>query len=345
MAVREGRVERVVIRGSRRRRVAHASHGGWKVAYADFVTAMMAFFLLMWLVSTTTKGQRDGISDYFKRSDAPASATDTARPDTIEPAPEAGVAVVKPPVPVNKTETASAPPPRPAIMPGAVAANSKIPAENVTGHSELDFLDTVQIGREKYEKLRRMAQLGEALAAEKAQEQAAAKSAAKPAEPAKPVAAPVSPELQKLAAELEKLKQSEPLLQRHASSIVIDAVGQGLRLQLIDQDGFEMFPIGSSQLSPRGADMVRRFAEVLRRVPNGIVVTGYTDGRPFRGSAGYANWELSADRANAARRALIAAGVPEDKIVRVVGQGDRELLIPGDPLDQRNRRITFMLLR
>ncbi|MFC2970502.1 flagellar motor protein MotB [Acidimangrovimonas pyrenivorans] len=338
--------------GARRKRHAQERHGGWKVAYADFVTAMMAFFLLMWLVSTTTQGQRDGISDYFKRSDAPASATETKRPDKVTPTPESGVAVVKPPKPENKPERAGAAPPQPVVTPGAVAANSAIPAEEAADHSDLDFLDTVKIGRDKYEKLRRMAQLGQTLAQEKAKrdaqakaDKAAEKTAAQQA-PAAPDAKPrPAPEVDKLKAELERLKQTEPLLRKYASNIVVDATGSGLRLQLIDQKGFEMFRVGSSRLTPGGAELVSRFAEVLRRWPHGIVVTGYTDGRPFRGSPGYANWELSADRANAARRALVADGVPGDKIVRVVGQGDRQLLIPGDPLDPRNRRITFMLLR
>ncbi len=358
MAESDGRIERVVIRGARRRRVARVPHGGWKVAYADFVTAMMAFFLLMWLVSSTDQGQREGISDYFKRSPAPSTGLSPNRPDVASGDPPA-------PVSLRTAEDLSARPPAaplpapPAPSPvdrRAQAMGARVP-EPASGHgaqaNQLEFLDTLRVNRDDYDRLQRLAALGQQVelgavatqARMQAPPEAGAKADARSNAQAATAAATVPAETEALAADLEKFKASQPILHRFAGNVAINALSEGVRIQLIDQPGFEMFPIGSARLTPQAEDLIAKVAEVLRQLPYSIVITGNTDGRPYRRSADYANWELSADRANAARRALIADGVQSEKILRVVGKGDTELLIPDDPLDQRNRRITFLVVR
>ena len=128
-------------------------------------------------------------------------------------------------------------------------------------------------------------------------------------------------------------------------SMMIDRTEEGLRIQIVDQAGQSMFPLGSADMYPQTRKLMELVAAAIRDLPNQISIKGYTDASPYVAGNGYTNWELSADRANASRRALIQAGLSQDRIASVSGRADQDLLVPEDPFSPNNRRISITLLR
>lgn len=291
------------------KKAAHAHHGGaWKIAYADFVTAMMAFFLLMWLISMTTPEQKQGLADYF----APASvsrstsgsggvlggtAFDTEGSRMPGSAPRVVMTISTPAAPksaeTNDQRTASA------SDGSRESTNSESSAQGqiskATSPIEINSVDE-QNFRSATESLRQAMQ--------------------------------DSPEL----AELSK-------------NVIIDETPEGLRIQIIDQDGRSMFPAGHAEPYERTRLLLEAVGKILLRLPNRISIAGHTDSTPYRGLPGYSNWELTADRANAARRVIGTMGLPNDRIYQVVGKADSEPLFPEDTRMAANRRLTIVLLR
>ena len=145
--------------------------------------------------------------------------------------------------------------------------------------------------------------------------------------------------------ELRQAIKSIPELQRLAENLVIDRTEEGLRIQIVDQDGQSMFPLGSAEMPAYTRNLMGQIAKVVQKLPNKVAVSGHTDAKPYASSKGYTNWELSADRANSSRRALMDAGLTSDRIARVVGKAQTDPLIAADPLNPRNRRISVVLLR
>ncbi|MXP65585.1 chemotaxis protein MotB [Roseomonas sp. M0104] len=264
-------------------------HGGqWKIAYADFVTAMMAFFLVMWLLSSTTESQREGIAQFFTAS----SILDLPAGNGVL---EGGRSVL------------------------------------VAGESHQDSLTPVSDGG-----LRQDREGGEA-AGEGEAPQAAPSQAAAQRDPIE------RQRFDALKAELERQMQSESL-HEFAQNIQLEMTPEGLRLQIFDRDGAAMFQPGGAEPTPRLSRILEVVGSVLVSVPNEVVVAGHTDGQSFsRGS--YGNWELSADRANSARRSLERVGVPARRMFRVEGKAAVEPLLPEAPEDPRNRRIAITVLR
>lgn len=311
MALREKKVEHVVIKSGRRKKTAHIPHGGWKVAYADFVTAMMAFFLLMWLVSATDENQRDAISDYFN----PYEAEDNSQEVEVN----AGIISIMDGGKMSGEQIQDR-----EIQDSQGNPEAVVQAEDVVGEetfaSPLEYWDIVEISRVEYEGLKAAA------AGEEAPDY-------------------FDQEFAKLAEDLEELKRNVPILKEYEDNIVIDEVFEGLRIQFIDQGEFSMFQSGSAELTDKALAMIGTFGLVLKDVPNKIAISGHTDGVPFTSRRSYSNWELSSDRSNSARRAILAAGVRKEQIERVEGKADMDLLYPTAPKDPRNRRIEFMILR
>jgi chemotaxis protein MotB len=129
------------------------------------------------------------------------------------------------------------------------------------------------------------------------------------------------------------------------SQIQLDMTADGLRIQIIDEKLRPMFPSGSAAVQPYMRDLLRLIGEVLTEVPNHLTLEGHTDAQPFPGGErGYSNWELSADRANASRRELIAGGLPEDRVLRVQGLASSSLFDSTDPLSAVNRRISIIVM-
>ncbi len=266
-------------------------HGGaWKVAYADFVTAMMAFFLLLWLLSATTEVQKSGIADYFTsapmitRSESGASGllggttveTEGAMTSTVKPL-------------VEKPATQD-----PALRPGS------IPVQPETNISDERFAEEVKKREEENFKRTRAA--------------------------------------------LEAAIQADPELAAMKDSLLVDTTPEGLRIQLLDQEKRPLFASGSANLLPETKDVLKKVSGIIQRLPNEVSVRGHTDSVPYGPGATYTNWELSADRANSARRALRNYGMPAARLNNVVGKADTDHLYPDKPRDARNRRISIILL-
>ena len=274
-------------------------HGGaWKVAYADFVTAMMAFFLLMWLINTTTPEQKRGIADYF----APASVSPA---NSGSGAPLAGTAPGDDGVQGSGDSSM-----RQRLAPTAPQMNDRDRQQSPEGSPEAveSESDVTASALAEAQQRRDAAQLHSA------------------------------------AMSLRQAMQDMPELAELSNHIIVDETPEGLRIQLIDQEGRPMFNPGSTQPNERAVTLLRAVARIADRLPNRLSIAGHTDSAPSQGGD-YTNWELSADRANAARAVLQAAGISDDRIYEVRGKAGSEPLYPDDPYMAGNRRISVVLLR
>ncbi|PCI56207.1 MAG: chemotaxis protein MotB [Alphaproteobacteria bacterium] len=260
----------------------YAHHGGaWKVAYADFVTAMMAFFLLMWLLNATTKEQKNAISDYFNPSHAMISDSKSGAGGLM------GGLTMSPE--------------------GAMASNkSPIIKQQVTKQIKRGSTSKSTVGQARK-------------AAEKKR-------------------------FEKTAEKIIKAIQESKALAKLAKNLLIDVTPEGLRIQIIDQDGESMFPPGSARMFEKTKRLLEKITEIVLDMPNELSIRGHTDATRYAKGAIYTNWELSADRANASRRVMLGAGIPVERLNNVMGKADTLPLIVDDPLDPRNRRITLILL-
>lgn len=245
-------------------------HGGaWKVAFADFATAMMAFFLVLWLTATTSPEQKEAIEGYFKD-------------------------------PIGFVEGGS---PNPVDLDGSAS---------VVSSSSSDQQETeIQFEEEE------ITQLADSIEEER---------------------------LQSLMMTLQEKIDQNQTLKAFKDQLLLDITPEGLRIQIVDQSKRPMFDSGKSELKFYSEDLLVELGKTISQVPNKISLTGHTDALSFSGREGYSNWELSADRANAARRAVVAGGVKEDQISRVVGLASSVLFDKKDPYAAVNRRIAIIVL-
>ncbi len=308
-------------------------HGGaWKVAYADFVTAMMAFFLLLWLLNVTTDEQKKGIADYFAPTSVSRSTSgsggilggqtmskDGAR---IGDAAVPSVVVELTPPRVRKTGDAEE---EPEDKEGEVENAGGEDNDEDQPNEETTATDLEDGG----------AETKEAANAKPTEEQLLEKMAER--------------EQREFAQAEEQLLQALdglPDLEGLRRHLIIDNTPEGLRIQIIDQDGRSMFPSGSAGLHDHTKKILEQVAKAVLETSNSISITGHTDSVPFRsGGDDYGNWELSSDRANASRRSLMSYGIPTDRIARVSGLAETEPLVEEDPAHPTNRRIAIVLLR
>jgi len=262
----------------------HAVHGGaWKIAYADFVTAMMAFFLLMWLLGSTTEGDKKGIADYF------------------------------------------ASPLKVAMSGGSGSGDS---SHVVKGGGEDLTRSTGQVKRGELEPTRSSVNLHQL------------KDQQKRAEVTR---------LEDLKRKVQARLDQNNKLAGMSAQIRLDMTVDGLRIQIIDQDQRPMFTSGSAVVQPHMRELLREVGAVLAEVPNRLTLEGHTDAVAFSGSAegrerGYSNWELSADRANASRRELLAGGLPEEQVLRVQGLAASNPFDRTDATAPSNRRISIIVM-
>ena len=260
----------------------HAVHGGaWKIAYADFVTAMMAFFLLMWLLGSTTEGDKKGIADYFG-------------------------------TPLKLSLLAS----------GSGAGDA---AHVVKGGGQDLTRSTGQVKRGEIEAKRDTINLHQ-LKAEQIRAEVA--------------------RLEDLRKKVEQAVAGNPLLKGLASQMLLEMTDDGLRIQIVDQDQRPMFASGSAAVQPYMRELLRAVGMILGDVPNRLTLEGHTDALPFGlgSERGYSNWELSADRANASRRELVAGGLPEDQVLRIQGLAASNPFDRKDPTAPANRRISIIVM-
>ncbi|GGJ97480.1 flagellar motor protein MotB [Pseudomonas matsuisoli] len=265
------------------KKVVGGHHGGaWKIAFADFATAMMAFFLVLWLMSSATPEQKRVISGYFQD---PIGFSESASPYVID---------------LGGTPT---------------------PSPDKTINPQIQEEPQDEILPDKAD---------EALQAEKLAEQ---------------LAEQVDRErLELLLKELQVKVDENPELKDFRDQIHFEITQDGLRIQITDADNRPMFDLGSAQLQPYFEDILLIMADTIKAVPNKISISGHTDAKPFAGRNGVGNWELSASRANAARRTLEAGGYPEDQVARVVGYASSSLFDRDDPMNPVNRRIDIIVL-
>ncbi|PHV06940.1 motility protein MotB [Janthinobacterium sp. BJB412] len=261
------------------KKTAGGHHGGaWKIAYADFVTAMMAFFLLMWLLGSTTKGDLNGISEYFKTPLKVAMQGGSGSGDSSSVIPGGGKDLTR--------------------RDGQVR-NADDPAVKKTYN-----LSAAKAALEREEAVR----------------------------------------LQQLKEKIEAKIESNPLLKKYKNQLLLDFTSEGLRIQIVDEQNRPMFALAKAELQPYTRDILHEIGFVLNDVPNKIGLSGHTDSTPYMSDAGYSNWELSADRANASRRELIAGGMSETKMLRVVGLAAAAHLDKQDPFNPINRRISIIVM-
>jgi chemotaxis protein MotB len=331
--------QRPIIVIKRIEEVAGGHHGGaWKVAYADFVTAMMAFFLLLWLLGATTEKERKGIADYF----APTLSVFQSRTGSM------GVMNGSSPTTDKNTDNGTAP-----------IAVMRIAAPPTVDNQQLDAQQAEAAAQGMIEDAQRQEAAEKAGKARDGQNGAAVQVPG----PAPDMGSPDlridsqgdSPEKTGGGAEIQRLEATGgrmmaelrrgPDLAEFAKNLAVEVVPEGVRIQITDSAGTSMFASGSDQPSPAAMKILKRVAEVAAKLDNRIAITGHTDAVPFRGVGGRTNWELSAERANAARRMLEAAGIPGSRIAQVVGAADTEPFMPGQPKAPENRRITVLLMR
>ncbi len=269
-------------------------HGGsWKVAYADFTTAMMAFFLLLWLLNVATDDQKRGIADYF--APVSASMTTSGAGGVL-----GGQTMV---TDGSRISDSGVPSVALALAPPAPEASDQNPEDDLEG-GEMSEEELAKALAEREERM-----------------------------------------LQEAKKALEEAIANTPALAELSNHLLIDITPEGLRIQLVDRDQESMFPIGSAKMYPYTRKLLHEIAKVIADLPNKISISGHTDASPYRGGREYTNWELSTDRANASRRVLLDAGLDPNRIARVVGMADKELLLPDDPFNPINRRISIILLR
>ena len=273
------------------KKAGHGHHGGaWKVAYADFVTAMMAFFLLLWLLNVTDAVQKQGISDYFAPTVASSSESgaggvlggtsmQTEGAMTSNTGPPSVVSSISPPEQGSKDDASE------------------------DGKSEVD----------EAEFLERLAALEEA-------------------------------SFEETKDQIKAAIATDPEMAGLEDNIIIDMTPEGLRIQIVNQYDESMFDPGSVTIKPRIKKLMAKIVKAIEPLPNNLAIDGHTDSSGFS-NAEYTNWELSSDRANSSRRALVEVGLDPQRIERVAGKADIDPMIADDPSNPGNRRISLTLLR
>ncbi len=258
------------------KRYGGGHHGGaWKIAFADFATAMMAFFLVLWLMSSATPEQLLAIAGYFKD---PVGFSDSGSPYVID---LGGSPEMSPNQTLNP-EVQSTPAP------------DRVPVD----------ADQQDAAAEQVEQDR----------------------------------------LEMLLQELQTKINENPQLAKFKDQILFEITQDGLRIQIMDAENRPMFDIGSAKLKPYFEDILLAMADTIKAVPNKVSISGHTDATPFVGNNGFGNWELSAGRANAARRALLAGGYPDQQVARVVGYASSALYDKEHPQNPVNRRIDIVVM-
>jgi chemotaxis protein MotB len=291
----------------------HGHHGGaWKVAYADFVTAMMAFFLLLWLLNVTTPEQKRGIADYF----TPTIGIKDSKGIGFKGGKMAGPKGVS-------TQNMTAP----GIVIGQVRQGAAPKAPDDTNAKVITNNE-----------------------APTAPENSTAPATAKPSEEDAQNNKEVkededSNQFKTTSEDVKQALEQDPDLQAFKNNVVVQDTPEGLKIDLIDDPKRSMFIPGGATLTDAGKKVLDSMASIVSKTPNQISILGHTDASGATTNPQYTNWELSADRANAARRALITTQIEPERVAKVVGLADHDLLTPQEPASPRNRRITIVLMR
>jgi chemotaxis protein MotB len=298
----------------------HGGHhgGAWKVAYADFVTAMMAFFLLLWLLNVTTDVQKRGIADYFE--------------PTITSKSNSGAGGVLGGLTVGSPGSQTLPLSQPNFNPAQNALRQ--PQEGDDGNEGGG--PSTDADKDGGAAMADIPPDDKQAAGDKKLSDAAFKKEAAEREEQR---------FEEAKKALEDAVNGSPEMQALAKNLKIDDTPEGLRIQLVDQDKTPMFPTGSADMNDQAKKLMALVATAIQKLPNKISISGHTDSTQYALGAKYTNWELSADRANATRREFLNDGVPPDRLSRVIGMADQDPLDKSNAADPQNRRISIVLLR
>ncbi len=256
------------------------AHGGaWKIAYADFVTAMMAFFLLMWLLGSTSQGDLNGIAEFFQNPLKVSMGGGSGSGDSSSVIAGGGKDLT--------------------------ATHGQVKKGDIEAEKKTINLQRLKADFERVEKTK----------------------------------------LESLKGELEALINASPALSQFRNQLLLDLTTEGLRIQIVDEKNRPMFDSASSDVKPYTRVILREIGLALNKVENRISLSGHTDAQPFAGGdRGFGNWELSTNRANASRREMVAGGMDDAKIMRVVGLASTVLYDKQDPYSPNNRRISIIVM-
>lgn len=301
----------------------HGGHhgGAWKVAYADFVTAMMAFFLLLWLLQATAQSQKEGIAEYFTPTtgvrDAAGIGFKGGKTNTLEG--------------VKLSETSP-----PSILVGRMPQGPK--AQATDQQSPVESTQDANL----YEKGGQSSHMGEKggkdVKPEKEKPEAAESEDTSNSQDAHT--------FEKAENDIRKAIEEDPNFHDFKDNVIVEQTPEGLKIDIIDDDKLPMFEAHGAQLTQAGEKVLRLAADVIKVMPNRISITGHTEATNYAVPGGqYTNWELTADRANAARRFFMTTNMEPTRVAKVTGRADQELLDPKFPTAARNRRVTIILLR
>ncbi len=265
------------------KKVVGGHHGGaWKIAFADFMTAMMAFFLMMWLLGSVSKGDLKGISEYFSTPLKMSLSGGSHVGDATNIIKGGGTDITRVDGQVRKGD------------PSTSGLQSR-PKDLKAAKAELERLENEKLNQ--------------------------------------------------LKMKIESAIDAHKVLRMFKKQLLLDITSEGLRIQIVDEQNRPMFALASAELQTYTKEILYEIGIVLNDVPNKISISGHTDSKPFAGGdRGYSNWELSSDRANACRRALLAGGMEDAKVVRVVGLASSVLMDKDDPEDPVNRRISIVVM-
>ena len=270
-------------------------HGGaWKVAYADFVTAMMAFFLLLWLLSVTTPEQKMGLAEYFT--------------PTIGIKDSMGIG-----------------------QKGGISSSEQ-------GKSKNDLTEVgLVVGQVK------QGDVAAAPNAQKGENDPDAEAMSKNEKVAE--STEDAEEFQSTTQDIKQAMDTQEELKDYKNNVIIQDTPEGLKIDMIDDAKKPMFVPGGAVLTDIGKKVLDSMARMVAKTPNNISIKGHTDSPTSTQNPQYSIWELSADRANSARRMLATTQLEPERVVKVLAMADKELLVPQEPTNPRNRRVTIILLR
>ncbi len=294
------------------KKVAGGHHGGaWKVAYADFVTAMMAFFLLLWLLATTSPQTKVGLAEYFTPTFGLKDAKGVGVQGGTNPNPEGK----------SQSNTSD-----PGIVVGRVSQgpDAAAPTKKLDNASKDD-----QTGKD-------VTAPPTAENPEKDKQDVTGDKGSKDAD---------SEEFKRVEQDLLNAFENSPELKEYKNNIMITQTPEGLRIDMVDDQNRPMFSPGGAMVTEAGKAVMKAVNQVVQTTDSKVSVAGHTDATPFGAGTSYTNWELSSDRANAARRFFTQVGMEKERVAKMQGMGGEDLLVPNEPNSPRNRRISLTLLR
>ena len=318
----------------------HGGHhgGAWKIAFADLVTAMMAFFMVMWLVNSADTATRQSVAAYFRRPGLFSQGSGT-------PLMMGSSGILADGVPPrNSNEEKGTGRAVAQVAKGTPLPNVIIPTPDP--YAELELGPPPQTK----EKAKKGAGLGEGKGGtpeEQLEEEFEEELELQPTPEGTPRPTPETPTANPMEAVAQQIRETitaSPELMNLLGAVDVKVDADGLNIEIMDIEKSSMFTLGSSDILSEANEAFNKLAEILKKLPNKIDIVGHTDAKPYTAnSRSYSNWELSADRANAARKLLERAGIPVERITSVIGKADRELVNKGDPLAASNRRITLKM--